>query len=712
MTTAVRRRLETGTKVGPQRRYLGLEVRKGKQASDPAVSVPGLNVEARTLELSFSSEAPVARWFGNEVLSHEADAANLDRLNDSAPLLFNHNMDDVIGVVERAWVDGKVGRAVVRFAKTARGDEVMGMVADGILRNVSFMYQASKYRIESDEEDPYYDDDAIYTATRWEAFEISVVSVPADQSIGIGRAAATEERSVEVETPKRAASPAATADSQPPGEDPMILKRTLVPLLMSAALADGAAAGGGAAAAAVVDPIVAERQRYADVTALARKHQVPAETLDKWLAGGTTLHEARGLVLEMKLAGQGGPVASLGEGGLGMSDKEKRSYSVVRAVQALVTGDWKRAGFEREVSAQLQKQVDAQAAELGIERPSSDARGFMVPLDLPFAPDEKHARAWRLAGGERLMSPQLRAPYAVGAPTTGGNIVATNLLADNFIEVLRNASVTAQLGARYLTDLVGKVDIPRQSAAMSVGWVGESVAGAESEATFDKVSLTPKTVTAWSVMSRLMMLQATPAIEMLAREDLLAVCALALDLAALSGTGSGGQPLGVVNQSGVGSVVGGTNGLAVTFDQIIQLKTLPRVANASIANMSFAINSKTKGYLETQKASTGQYLWTEGGYAGSSAAPNLKGERYVESQQLRSTLTKGTSSGICSELIYGNWRELLIAMWGVMEIGVNPYDSAGFKNGDVILRVMQTLDVGVRHGASFAVMSDALTPGF
>jgi hypothetical protein len=75
-------------------------------------------------------------------------------------------------------------------------------------------------------------------------------------------------------------------------------------------------------------------------------------------------------------------------------------------------------------------------------------------------------------------------------------------------------------------------------------------------------------------------------------------------------------------------------------------------------------------------------------------------------------LTKGTSSGICSELLYGNWRELLIGMWGVMEIAVNPYDSTGFKNGDVILRVMQTADVGVRHGASFAIMSDALTPGF
>ena len=314
-----------------------------------------------------------------------------------------------------------------------------------------------------------------------------------------------------------------------------------------------------------------------------------------------------------------------------------------------------------------------------------------------------------MQGGQKL---QTRAPFQVGTAIQGGNLVATNLLADNFIEVLRNASVTAQLGARYLTDLVGKVDIPRQSAAMSVGWVGESTAGTESEGTFDKVSLSPKTVSAWSVMSRLMMLQSTPSIEMIAREDLLAVCALALDLASLSGTGSSGQPLGIVNSSGINSVIGGTNGASLTFDQIIQLKTAPRVANASLANMAFALNSKSIGYMETLKSSTGQYLWSNDGSVSGGVGATLKGERYVSSQQLRSTLTKGTSSGICSELLYGNWRELLIGMWGVMEIAVNPYDSTGFKNGDVILRVMQTADVGVRHGASFAVMSDALTPGF
>ena len=199
VATLEKRKLKNGENLAPLTRHQPLTRLVPAEGAAPAVK--GLDTGARTLSFSFSSEQPVSRWFGEEVLSHDADAADLTRLNDSAPLLFNHNMDDIIGVVERAWVNGsKQCECTVRFAKTTRGDEVMGMVADGILRNVSFMYSALAYRIESDEEDPYYDDDAIYTATKWLAYEVSIVAVPADQSVGIGRSLATQERSVTVQT--------------------------------------------------------------------------------------------------------------------------------------------------------------------------------------------------------------------------------------------------------------------------------------------------------------------------------------------------------------------------------------------------------------------------------------------------------------------------------------------------------------------------------
>jgi len=159
-------------------------------------------------------------------------------------------------------------------------------------------------------------------------------------------------------------------------------------------------------------------------------------------------------------------------------------------------------------------------------------------------------------------------------------------------------------------------------------------------------------------------------------------------------------------------VVGGTNGANLSFDHLIQLKYTTKFANAPQGAAAFAMNSKAIGYLSTLKASTGQYLWDPQGGLTANSPDRVKGSPYAESQQLRSALTKGTASGICSELIYGNWQELFIAMWGVTEIMLNPYDATGFTTGDVLVRAFQTCDIGVRHGASFAVMSDALTPGF
>ena len=143
---AERRRLADGAKLAPLARFAAIA--RAAQASDvqtPA-QVPGLDYDARTLELTFSSETPVPRWFGLEVLSHDANAANLSRFNDGANVLFNHDMDDVLGVVERAWVGpDRRGHAVVRFGRDARGQWALDQVADGILRNVSFMYQPSDY---------------------------------------------------------------------------------------------------------------------------------------------------------------------------------------------------------------------------------------------------------------------------------------------------------------------------------------------------------------------------------------------------------------------------------------------------------------------------------------------------------------------------------------------------------------------------------------
>lgn len=657
----------TSVRLGPQSRSLSLKL--AGDATSP------LDTDARTLAMSFCSQEPVARWFGDEVLSMKAGAFDFSRLNDGANLLFNHNWDDVIGVVEKAWGDGTKGNCIVRFAKTPRADEVMGMVADGILRNVSFAYEVRSYS--ADEIDPADADDTTYTATDWMAYEISIVTVPADASVGIGRAATVTEKDVRIE--RMQSQKSITPAVLPPTEsaDADNTKGITMPALNVAA--DQAAEILAAQERARKD----ERVRSNEIAALCQRFKMPEDFTRNLLNNGASLEQAQRDVLS-NLPSQAPAARDAGD--IDLTAKEKAGWSLIRSINAVLNQDWSKAGFERECSVEIAKRA-------GREQRNGS---FFMPSRIPF----------KVAGAEE------RAIYQVGTAVQGGNLVATQLLAQSFIEVLRNATVTGQLGATYLTGLVGKVDIPRQSSATQTYWVAESGAVTEAEATFDKVSLSPKTIGSLSKISRLALLQTTPDIEMLARRDLLAVMALGLDLAALSGSGAGNQPLGVVGQSGVGSVIGGANGASLTFDHIIALKYAVKVANAAQANLGFAINSKSIGYLSTLKASTGQYLWEPQGGLTTASPDKLKGSPYAESQQLRSTLVKGASGAICSEVIYGNWGELLIGEWGVMEVMVNPYDTAGFANGDVILRALQTVDVQCRHGASFSVMSDALTPGF
>lgn len=703
------------TKQRPEK--IGIQERHFTLLLDAATTQRGLvDLEARTMRLPFSSNAAVDMWWGSEILSHDKGAMRLGQRQQNLPLLFNHNRDDLLGTVTSIEI-GKDGRgyADIRFGRDDRGEWAMQQVQDGILSNVSFMYQVYKY-IEDLETDTY-------TGIDWEVYEVSLVTVPADASVGVGRAAATD--ALPAEIIQRAAAPPpdappqtepasagfllpeetraqpATAETQE-GKQTMKLRHVL-----QDAASDGASgSAGGTISIEETNRLrgeiqTQERARITEVEAMCRAHRLNDEFRNDLITKGFDIAECRGRVLiELQKRGQQKPLGSV-SGDIGLSDKEQRSYSLMRAINALVTGGWEGAGFEREVSVEIGKR---NGRETGNGR-------FFFPNDLPFAPTREHLRAYRAVNGNRGGMGQ-RAPYAVGAAGTGGAMVELDLLAESFIEVLRNQTVTQMLGATYLPGLVGNVDIPRQITATGTYWVGESAAITEAEATFDKVSLRPKTIGALSKISRLMLLQSTPAIEMLARRDLMAVGALAIDLAAMSGSGAANQPTGVVNQAGVGSVVGGVNGANLTFDNIIQLMYTTKYANAPQANTGFALNSKAIGYLSTLKATTGQYLWDPQGGLTNSSPDRLKGRAYAESQQLRATLTKGTAAGICSELIYGNWQELLIGEWGVTEIALNPYDSVGFTTGDVLLRMFQTIDIGVRHGASFAVMSDALTPGF
>ncbi len=422
----------------------------------------------------------------------------------------------------------------------------------------------------------------------------------------------------------------------------------------------------------------AERDRIASISALADKHGL-SDLGRQLIESGRSIDDARAAVLE-QLGAKQEPI-SQGTGVVDMNAKEQRSYSVVRAINAAISGNWKEAGLEREVSAEIERQTGRATS------------GFFMPHNL-----------------------EMRAPYAVGASGTGGALVATELLASSFIDVLRNSALIMQMGPTLLTGLVGNVAIPRQASQTASYWVTEASAITEAEATFDQVTLSPKQIGARSQYSRLALQQTTPDIEAVVRNDLAKVLALGIDLAAISGSGSSGQPTGILNTSGIGSVAMGTNGAAFTdsasgstsgLDQLIQLERAVDVANALNGSLYYLTNAKVVSKLKQLKTAYGEYLWSPSeGNTVAGTPGGINGYPVMRSNQVPSNLTKGSGSSL-SALIFGNFSELVIGMWGALEILPNPYGS-GYTAGSVDIRAMQTCDIAVKHAASFAAISDII----
>lgn len=616
--------------------------------------------DAETLTFSFSSEAPVERYFGTEVLSHRDNAPNLTRLNNAAPLLWNHDPDAMIGVVEQAEIGADSrGYATVRFGTSAKAQEVLADVRAGIIRNVSVAYSIDQFREEK----------GTLTATAWTPHEVSLVSIPADPSVGLGRAQeATDTRDVPV-----------NAEDEPETPNPEHEAENEEPAMTTAASAAVAAAP-AADTAALASAVDAERARIQTLQALGARFNDP-DLAGQLVESGKSIEDGRAAFLE-KLGARQVPIAGGAESGtVDMTDKEQRSYSLVRAINAAVSNDWSDAGFELEVSRTLGQQIGRQTA------------GFFMPTNL------------------RMQLHGQRAPYAVGAAATGGNLVATDLLAGSFIDVLRNNALMMQLGPTVLTGLVGNIAIPRQNAATQTYWVTEGAAITESEATFDQVALSPKQLGARSQYSRLALQQATPDIEMLVRNDLAAVMALGIDLACISGSGAAGQPRGILNQAGIGSISMGTDGAALTtLDPFIDLEGKLDVATALNGSLYYLTNAKVISQAKKLKDTTGTYLWRDDvdnpGVAGTSG--RINGFPVARSNQVSSTLTKGTAAGTCSAAIFGDFTQLVIGMWGGLEILPNPY-GAGYNSGGVDVRAMQTVDLAVRHAESFAAITDIVT---
>ena len=231
-----------------------------------------------------------------------------------------------------------------------------------------------------------------------------------------------------------------------------------------------------------------------------------------------------------------------------------------------------------------------------------------------------------------------------------------------------------------LTGLVGNVAIPRQSGAATAYWVAESGAPSESQQTIDQVSLTPKTVAAFTDYSRRLMLQSSIDVENMVRRDLAAVLGLKIDSAGLYGTGSNSEPLGLKLISGIGTEDFAAD--APTFAEVVALESDVATANALLGSPVYLMNATMRGNLKTTKkdAGSGIFLMENG---------EVNGYRGVLSNQVAS-----------GDLWFGNFADMLIGYWSGLDIMVDPYTNS--TSGTVRVIAMQDVDVAIRHPESFS----------
>jgi HK97 family phage major capsid protein/HK97 family phage prohead protease len=572
----------------------------------------------RTLEFSFSSEAPVDRWFGREVLSHAEGAMDLSRLNDGAPLLWNHDPDRVLGVIERGWLDDGRGMVAVRFSRSAFAEEKFADIRDGILRNVSVGYSITDAApLRQDGQDGIL-------ATSWQPHEVSVVSVPADQSVGIGRSLDNDES-------------AAVAASNPSTPNNPMEPTIDIEAVRAQAAAD-------------------ERSRVAAITGLCREHGADHLAQGMIERGASESEAMREVLAEIaKRAKQPATPATpaarpiAGSADIGLSDKEARSYSFLRAIRAqLFPNDrtfQEDASFEREVSAATAKRM------------AMTPRGWVVPNEVI---------------NQRTLT--------VGNASSAGDLVFTDARPGSFIELLQKRNVLSSLGVQYLTGLQGPLAIPRQTGSSQAYWTGEGQEGNESDQAVDQVNLTPKQLTGWSRFSRLLLLQSSIDVENMVRADLTRVLALEMARASLYGTGTVSQPQGLKFVTGIN-----TEDFAAaqpTYVELVSMETKIAADDADIDTMGYATNATIYGgFKTTEKASgTAQFVLEPGGTVNSYGV--------VRSNQVES-----------GDVWMGVWNQMLVGMWGAVDLQVNPFSED--KAGNVRVVIHQACDIAVRHPEAF-----------
>lgn len=368
------------------------------------------------------------------------------------------------------------------------------------------------------------------------------------------------------------------------------------------------------------------------------------EAVEKRIQRQTTLDDA-----ERRMAGN---PANTGDN---FAAEIRSKYSVVRAI-AGAAGLSADDGFEREVGQELAR------------RESRSFEGVAVPLE--------------------ALAPETRTVDG----TSGADLIGTDH-ANEIVDRLRAGTAANRLGVRFVSGLRGDLDIPKLAASSAAGWFADGDTIGESDPGFDKISMKPKHLGARTAFSRTMLLQSVPAVEGIIRGDLTAVLSEALDKAVFVGSGSGNEPTGIHNQTGVNNYETAVSG---TISQADVIDLIGALAEANSEASGFAMSPTVAKALRKLEDADGRLLGLLSGIGRSATMENLP--------VATSTHLPGMATGD-KAITAGRFSDVLVGMWGALDLMVNPYGDAYFSKGAVGVRAIMAADIAVRHPEAFATLA-------
>lgn len=661
-----------------------------------------------TVDMAFASAEPYERWWGIEIL--DVKGARLGRLNDGAPLLFNHDWNDLRGVhvpgSVRADEDGVLRGQVRITSATQAGRDTIALVETKVLTKASIGYQIitviekstgkNGEKIERRIDGPTFErlleshgatrdaagfrraldgvagsvdraSDSLptYIVTDFEPLENSLVTVPADASVGVGRSAQQSQTITQPAAPAANQRKATMADDNQATAGASADTTTQQRAAQSGnpALPNGTTGN---------QALEMESARKRGIENLCKANKIDDNIRAHWIGTGLSIEAITEDLLQIiEQRGKNNPQS---DAKLGLSDGEIKRFSLMNAIRACADKNWSNAGFELECSREISKRLQVVI----------DPNKFYVPFEVQSRQLRSANGSFLTADAQRQIGGYARRDLTAATANAGGYLVGTENM--SFIEVLRNRSIAYRMGARRMAGLVGNVTIPRQSAAATAVWLAnEASTATESQQTLGQLNLSPKTVGAYTEISRQLMLQSSPDAESMVTADLGSVCSLAVDVGAIRGSGSSGEPTGIVNTAGIGSVSGSSLGYA----GVLEFQTDVATANVMPAAGGY-VTTPTVAALMMQRvkfSSTASPLWEGNLWDGSMAG----------------FVAMSTNQMAAATMLFGDWSQLVVAEWGVLQIEVNPY--ANFQAGIIGVRAMVSVDVGLRYAGAFSLAS-------